>query len=120
MATYKQTCIHCGSLIDRDARFCPVCASNSPFGYQCPACLRDIVKGQAVCAGCGRQLYILCPICGGRSFVQEKCEACYASFMIRCKNPRCGVLQFFENEICTACGKKIKPKDRVATPAVAR
>jgi hypothetical protein len=28
--------------------------------------------------------------------------------MFRCPNERCGVLQFFENEKCTACGKKIK------------
>ena len=122
MATYKQTCIHCGTLVDRDARFCPTCGSNSPFGYHCPTCLHEIEKvTQALCAGCGRQLYIVCPICGARTFVQEKCEVCGVSLMIRCKNPRCGVGQFFENEKCTACGKKIKPKDRVlAAPQAAR
>ena len=116
MATYKQTCIHCGVLTDRDARFCPTCGSQSPFGYLCPTCLREIEKGQTLCAGCGRNLYIVCPICGGRTFVQEKCEVCSASLMIRCKDRRCGALQFFENEKCTACGKKIKPKDRILTP----
>ena len=120
MATYKQGCMHCGTLIDRDARFCPACGSQSPFVYLCPTCLREIAKGQAVCAGCGRQLNITCPICGKMTFVQEKCEACGAGMMIRCKNPRCGVFQFFENDVCTACGKKIKPKDRILTPQMAK
>ncbi|MDR1796661.1 MAG: zinc ribbon domain-containing protein [Clostridiales Family XIII bacterium] len=115
MATYKQPCIHCGALVERDARFCPSCGSGSPFGYLCPACLRSVQKGsEAVCAGCGRPLYTTCPICGGRTFVaQERCEACGAYLMIRCPNKRCGVAQFFENGKCTACGKTIKPKDRV-------
>jgi hypothetical protein len=30
--------------------------------------------------------------------------------MIRCENRRCEQLQFFENTVCTACGKRIKPK----------
>ena len=120
MATYKQPCIHCGTLVDRDARFCPTCASNSPFVYLCPTCLREIDRSQRICAGCGRPLYITCPICGGLSFVDERCGVCGAYFMIRCKGPRCGVMQFFENETCTACGKKIKPKDRVLTPPMAR
>ena len=120
MATYKQACIHCGTLTDRDARFCPTCGSHSPFVYLCPTCLREIQKGQALCAGCGRQLFITCPLCGGRTFVQEKCEVCGASLTIRCPDKRCGAYQFFENEKCTACGKKIKPKDRVLTPKMAR
>jgi predicted amidophosphoribosyltransferase len=108
MATYKQNCIHCGTLVERDARFCPTC-------------LREIEKGsQMLCAGCGRPLYIVCPICGGRTFVQEKCEACGSWLVIRCKAKNCGVIQFFENEKCTACGKKIKPKDRVLTPVMAQ
>ena len=107
MASYKQNCIHCGTLIERDSRFCPSCASASPFGYLCPSCLREIEKGQALCAGCGRQLYVACPVCGERTFVQDKCEACNHNLMIRCKNKRCGVMQFFENKKCTACGKKL-------------
>ncbi|NLB61083.1 MAG: hypothetical protein GX802_01450 [Clostridiales bacterium] len=70
MATYKQTCIHCNTLIDRDARFCPTCQSSSPFGYLCPTCVRPIQKGQAICAGCGRHLYVVCPLCSGNTFVQ--------------------------------------------------
>ena len=120
MATYKQNCIQCGTLLDRDARFCPACGSHNPFCYLCPNCLREIQKGQALCAGCGRSLYIICPICGNRTFVQEKCEVCGAGLMIRCRAKNCGAFQFFENEICTACGKKIKPKDRVLTPNLTR
>ena len=120
MATYKQNCIHCGTLVDRDALFCPTCGSNSPFGYLCPTCLRQIDKGQMVCAGCGRQLYIICPICGGRTFVQERCEMCGAVLMFKCPGRNCGVSQFFENEKCTACGKKFKPKDKILTPPLAR
>jgi len=108
MATYKQPCIHCNTLVDRDARFCPACGSHNPFGYQCPSCLRDIGKDQRVCAGCGRPLYIPCPVCGELTFVQETCEACGASLMKQCNNKRCGVLQFFENTKCTVCGKKLK------------
>jgi len=120
MATYKKYCIHCGTLIDGDARFCPTCGSHNPFDYLCPACLHEIEKGQTLCVGCGRPLYIICPVCGARTFVQEKCEACGAWLMIRCPAKNCGAYQFFENERCTACGKKIKPKDRVLTPNLER
>jgi len=120
MATFKQPCIHCGTLVDRDARFCPACGSNSPFVYLCPTCLREVKKGaETLCAGCGRPLYITCPLCGGRTFVGERCESCGANLMIKCPNKRCGVAQFFQNEKCTACGKKIKDKDRVLTPVMA-
>ena len=108
MASYKQQCIHCSGLIERDSRICPECGSRSPFGYHCPTCLREIQKGQLVCSGCGRPLYIACPTCGQRTFADERCEACGAGLMVKCANPRCGDLQFFENVKCTACGKKIK------------
>jgi len=110
MASYKQPCAHCGTLVDRDVRFCPHCASASPFGYACPACLREVSKTQQVCAGCGRPLYISCPFCGEQTFVQEKCERCGESLVVQCMNKRCGVMQFFQNAKCTACGKKIKRK----------
>jgi RNA polymerase subunit RPABC4/transcription elongation factor Spt4 len=116
MATYKQPCIHCGTLTDRDARYCPTCGSSSPFGYLCPTCLRPAEKGTERCAGCGRPLYISCPICGGRTFVQDTCEVCGAFLTIKCPNPRCGQPQFYQNEKCTACGKKIKEKYRVPMP----
>ncbi|NLB40889.1 MAG: hypothetical protein GX815_01260, partial [Clostridiales bacterium] len=58
MAGYKHPCIHCGVYIEGDSRFCPSCQSGSPFGYLCPNCLRPIEKGQAVCSGCGRSLYV--------------------------------------------------------------
>lgn len=108
MATYKQPCIHCGNFIERDSRLCTKCGSRSPFGYLCPACLRPIEKGNMVCAGCGRPLYTACPNCKQQTFVDERCEKCGAGLMIRCENPRCGELQFFENIKCTACGKKLK------------
>lgn len=110
MALYQQPCMHCGAYIDTDARFCPGCGSMNPFGYLCPDCLRAVQKGQALCAGCGRQLYISCPLCGGRTFVQERCEICGGSLMVVCGNKRCGALQFFENKKCTVCGKKIRAK----------
>lgn len=110
MAVYKQACIHCGVLLERDARFCPQCASNSPFGYQCPTCLRDVKKGERVCSRCGRPLYIPCPHCEQQSFVQSHCEHCGQTMMVPCSNKRCGVMQFFENKKCTACGKTIKAK----------
>lgn len=112
MAFYKQPCIHCGSLTDRDARVCPKCGSFSPFQYLCPTCLREVHKEGALCAGCGRPLYIGCPACGARTFVQERCEHCGAGLMVYCQNPRCGVMQFFENTRCTVCGKKIKKPGR--------
>ncbi len=110
MAFYKQPCIHCGTLIDSDARFCVSCGSFSPFGYLCPECSRPVNKGEPICSGCGRQLYTLCPFCGGRTFVQEKCERCGRGLMVKCANKRCGAFQFFENTKCSACGKKIKVK----------
>ena len=108
MATYKQPCIHCGTFIEGDARICATCGSMSPFGFHCPDCGRPIQKGQQLCEGCGRPLYTSCPHCQRLTFVQERCEACGMSLMVRCQNKRCGVLQFFENKKCTACGKKIK------------
>ena len=107
MAFYKQPCIHCGMLLDRDARFCPKCASGSPFGYACPSCLRPIQRGEAICQGCGRPLYVPCPACGQVTFVQERCERCGSGLMVTCPNKRCGQLQFFQNTKCTACGKKL-------------
>ena len=108
MATYKQPCIHCNTLLDRDARFCPACGNASPFGWACPACLRPAERSQALCSGCGRPLYIPCPHCGQRTFVGAKCDACGKTLMMVCPNKRCGELQFFENRNCTACGKKLK------------
>lgn len=112
MASYKQPCLHCGAYIERDSRFCPACQSGSPFGYLCPACSRPIEKEQPRCSGCGRALTITCPACKKQTFVQEKCEQCGAALMVSCQNPRCGAQQFFENEKCTACGKKIKSNRR--------
>ena len=108
MASYKQPCIHCGEFIERDARVCHKCYSRSPFGYHCPSCHREIERGQPVCSGCSRSLFVTCPTCGQQTFADERCERCGAGLMIRCTNQRCGELQFFENEKCTACGKKIK------------
>lgn len=108
MASYKQSCLHCGTYVDRDARYCPACKSGSPFGYLCPTCLRPAQKGQPLCSGCGRSLYVSCPVCTKQTFVQEACEKCGVSLMVQCQNPRCGEQQFFENIKCTACGKKIK------------
>ncbi len=108
MASYKQPCIHCGAFIETDARVCTGCGSRSPFGYLCPTCNRPVQKGQTLCAGCGRPLYVSCPTCGQQTFVQERCERCGAGLMVYCENKRCGALQFFQNEKCTVCGKKIK------------
>jgi len=109
VATYKQPCIHCGEMIERDSRLCPKCASISPFGHQCPSCLKSVERGHAVCSGCGRALTTVCPLCNGQTFVgSEKCDACGKSLMVCCENKRCEQLQFFENTKCTACGKPIK------------
>ena len=109
MATYKQPCIHCGEMVERDSRLCPRCASRDPFGFHCPTCLKVIERGYALCPGCGRSLVAICPFCGAQTFAgSEKCDACGKLVMIRCENNRCGELQFFENTKCTACGKAIK------------
>lgn len=110
MSSYKQTCKDCNSLIDRDVRFCPYCKSSSPFGYKCPNCLREVQKNHLVCMGCGLDLYIKCPNCSLKTFVGDFCDHCSKSLMVQCKNKRCGVMQFYLNKNCTACGKKIKVK----------
>lgn len=107
MAVYKQPCIHCNTLIGQDVWFCPSCGSYSPFSYLCPSCLHAIKKKDAICPGCGRPLYIACPTCQKRTFAQEFCEQCGAGLTIRCQNPHCGAMQFFENSKCTTCGKKL-------------
>lgn len=109
MATYKQPCIRCGELIERDSRFCPKCASRSPFGNLCPSCLKPIERGNLACSGCGRPLTTACPYCSAKLFVgDDKCSACGKSVMIQCDNKLCGQYQFFENAKCTSCGKPIK------------
>ena len=108
MASYKQPCLQCGSFIERESKLCPQCGSQSPFRYQCPTCYREISKGQVVCSGCGRSLVVICPTCSQQTFVFNKCEKCGASLTTPCTNKRCGKPQFFENTICTECGKKIK------------
>lgn len=112
MASYKQPCIQCGALTDRDAQFCPSCGSMNVFGYHCPTCSKRIEKGQRICIDCGRPLYVGCPHCGRPTFAGERCESCGQTLMIRCQNVRCGAPQFFENTKCTACGKKIKTNRR--------
>ena len=107
MAIYKEPCRHCGTFIPGDSRFCPKCGSRAPVADLCPACLRVICREDAACSGCGRLLRISCPKCGKQSFVGEKCDICGESFMKKCKNPRCGEMQFFDNRNCTACGKKL-------------
>lgn len=108
MASYKQPCIHCGAYIDRDVRSCPKCGSTSPFGYHCPTCLKSIERGDVLCGGCGRKLSVACPKCGKPTFVEDHCEHCGAELTVKCSNPRCGAPQFFDNSVCTACGRKIK------------
>jgi len=108
MASYKQPCKHCGAFINRDALFCPKCGSRSPFVDSCPTCLYQVNRGDVLCAGCGRPLYITCSKCEKRTFVQDKCEHCGHDFMVQCPNKRCGSMQFFENKKCTACGKSLK------------
>jgi len=109
MATYKQPCIHCGAFVERDSRLCPKCGSRSPFGYQCPICLRSVRRDDAVCSGCGRPLTTACPHCWQQTFIGGgQCEACRKTLLIHCENKRCGQPQFFENKKCTICGKPIK------------
>jgi len=110
MATYKQPCIHCGELVDTSARSCPKCGSHSLFGYACPACLHAVQPDWQTCPGCGRNLTIVCPHCGGPTFAGETCQRCGESLMVTCANTRCGQAQFFENKHCTACGRKITAK----------
>jgi RNA polymerase subunit RPABC4/transcription elongation factor Spt4 len=105
MASYKQFCMHCDSLIDSDSRFCPKCGSNSPFVLRCPFCLREISKGDLRCAECGGFLKVQCPLCGKETFAGDRCEICQASLMVPCSNKRCGEMIFFQNSHCLACGK---------------
>ena len=109
MASYKQPCTQCGELIERDSRLCPKCASRTPFGHQCPNCLRPIERGNAVCSSCGRPLTTACFHCGEQTFVGvDKCDACGKWLMIRCENKICGEPQYFLVAKCTVCGKPIK------------
>ena len=109
MATYKQPCIHCHTLIDRDVRFCPNCGSQSPFGYLCPHLpAPNHEKSKSVRRLRTAAYGHLSPPAEKLRFVQETCEQCGQSLMIRCENRRCQAMQFFQNEKCTACGKRFK------------
>jgi len=96
-------------MVERDARRCSKCGSSSPFGFQCPACLKIVERGYALCSGCSRPLSTLCPYCAGQTFVAgEFCDLCGKTLMIQCENKRCAAPQFLENTQCTACGTAIK------------
>lgn len=112
MAGYDKPCIGCGSFIGYDSHFCPVCGRQSPFYDACPSCGAEIKRAWQRCASCGRELHIVCPHCGQPTFVGEKCDKCGQSLMVRCSNKLCQGMQFFQNEKCTLCGKKIKDKNR--------
>ena len=108
MAFYKKHCIRCETLIEGDATVCPNCGSHSPFTDRCFTCGREISRSNKFCPGCGKSLYISCPVCQGITFQQDRCDVCGAGLMIICHNPRCGAHQFFDAVKCTACGKKMK------------
>ena len=109
MASYNQPCQHCGQLIESDVQVCPVCASGTPFSFNCPDCRRQVGYGQVLCSGCGRDLKVACPTCGQATFAaDDKCSSCQTTLMALCPNRRCGQRQFFQNSKCTACGKKIR------------
>jgi len=109
MANYKRACIHCGRLVDADAKVCPGCGSRSPLVDRCPTCLKEVRPGDAACEGCGRSLRVACPHCRQTTRVDEKCEKCGKGLLIVCQNKRCSELQFFDLPRCTACGKKLEP-----------
>ena len=51
----------------------------------------------------------ICPVCGKPAGTGKFCNNCGASMALK-ECSRCGALQFFQNQTCTACGKKIKNK----------
>lgn len=108
MAGYDKPCIGCGAFIGYDSRFCPACGRLSPFCDACPGCHAQIQREWRRCPACGRDLYVACPFCGRSTFAGDKCDACGKPLTIRCANARCGSWQFFQNTVCTECGKKIK------------
>jgi RNA polymerase subunit RPABC4/transcription elongation factor Spt4 len=95
-------------LVDFDAKNCPFCGRINPFNYSCPDCSSIVDKKYNICPGCGRSLRLMCPHCKAQTFAQDICEACGKSLMVICSNKRCGKPQFFQNTMCTVCGKKIK------------
>lgn len=107
MASYKQPCRFCGELLQSDARFCSKCGSDAPFADLCPDCLNKIDRGSVRCSSCGRPLYTVCPHCEKRTFVASTCDACGKSLTKTCHNPLCRQEQFFENKVCTVCGKRL-------------
>jgi predicted RNA-binding Zn-ribbon protein involved in translation (DUF1610 family) len=109
VASYKKACIHCGRLVDPDARVCPGCGSRSPLAWRCPTCLKEVMPQDVVCNGCGRSLIVACPHCHQQTRTNERCDKCGQSLLIQCQNKRCGDLQFFDQTRCNACGKKLEP-----------
>ncbi|NLC41107.1 MAG: hypothetical protein GX763_09360 [Clostridiaceae bacterium] len=112
MAGYKHPCIHCGNLIDHDARYCIYCNSRSPFAFRCPDCLKEVEQKQSICSSCGRPLYVPCPSCAQLTFVSDNCQSCGTTLLVQCQNKRCMQMQFFQNTKCTACGKLLKNKKK--------
>ena len=106
MASYKQTCIHCGMLVDRDVRVCSACGSRSPFGYLCPSCLRPVEKGQPLCAGCGRPLYVACPFCGKPTFVSSADRGSWSAAATNAA----GRLSFLKIHAAPPAAKRSKPR----------
>jgi RNA polymerase subunit RPABC4/transcription elongation factor Spt4 len=107
MANYKKACIHCGRLVDIDARNCPSCGSRSPLAWRCPTCMKEVQPQDKVCSSCGRSLLIECPHCRQQTRTNDRCDRCGKSLLIKCQNKRCSELQFFDLLHCNACGKKL-------------
>ena len=60
MASYKQPCIHCGTFIESDSRFCPDVKAEALLGISAPpACAPSKKANLSAPAAAGRLLFLV-------------------------------------------------------------
>lgn len=73
------SCPKCGSAIQRDFKYCPVCSASLEVGTDEPVA--------ASCPSCGQKIstdYSFCPYCSLR--LEKVCPGCYSSVKLDCKS----------------------------------
>jgi len=85
---------------------------TTPLETACLHCGKPVNREESVCLCCGFPLYITCPSCGGHIFADRTCEKCGHPLTVSCTNKKCEAVQYYKNDVCNICRKKIKVRKK--------